>query len=404
MKKVLFITSNNLATNPRIVKELQIARKNFKCYVLSFKLSNWSDIIDNVLKASFPDVVFITLEAGRKPFFPWFTVSLMEKMAQIIYPLFKNNVWVNTVAHSKRSYLLWKTLKKLKGSHDLVIAHNMATLYPAFKYAGKENIPYAFDIEDYHPGEYISKDVESEKARRVFLLQKLLPTAFYVSFASPLIGEAILGIVPSLHSKIHFNLNNSFPTNEFISPFVKEEKKLQFVWFSQNIGSGRGLEAFIPILYEFKDIIELTLIGSINEDFHRSFLVNYSEVIKYQEPLAQKELHIFLANFDIGLAIDLGTNDSNREICLTNKIFAYTQSGLFVVATDTLGQSQFIEQHPWCGKVTGYASGEIRELVKILINQRQIIRDTATERYTKSQALSWDLEQQKLLNVWNLLS
>jgi hypothetical protein len=401
MKRVLFITSNNLATNPRLVKELGLANSKFRCTVLSFQFLNWSDPLDAVLKASFPGVVFKTLSAGNRPFSPWLLSSVIEKSAQILYPMNRRSLWLNAFGHSKRSFLLWKALKKHKPSYDLVIAHNLASLYPSYLFAKKHNIPFAFDIEDYHPGEKISKDIEKERSRREFLMQQLLPAAAYSSYASPLIGEATLDLVPNIKRSALLLINNAFLTKEFTPPLAKENCKLHFVWFSQHIAPGRGLELIIPALYEFKEAVHITLIGNLNSTFFDTYLKAYADIIHFHKPLPQAELHRLLATFDIGLAFESGAVDFNRELCLTNKLFAYVQAGLFVLATTTKGQTLFVEQNPWCGKLTRNTAAGVREVLQELIAQKQVIRYNALVRFEKSKTIAWEQEQEKLINVWN---
>ncbi len=63
-----------------------------------------------------------------------------------------------------------------------------------------------------------------------------------------------------------------------------------------------------------------------------------------------------MSDFDIGLAIEDPTADENRNICLTNKIWSYFQAGLYIVATNTLAQQQFMqlfEQHGCICSLTG---------------------------------------------------
>jgi len=44
MKKILFLTSTNLASNPRLLKELRLAvTHGYDCTVMQFQLGNWSD-------------------------------------------------------------------------------------------------------------------------------------------------------------------------------------------------------------------------------------------------------------------------------------------------------------------------------------------------------------------------
>ena len=72
MSKILFITTTNLASNPRLLKELLIAENIFNYIeVIQFRLGNWSDVNTDTLKLSLKNTVFTELSAIRKPFLPW---------------------------------------------------------------------------------------------------------------------------------------------------------------------------------------------------------------------------------------------------------------------------------------------------------------------------------------------
>jgi hypothetical protein len=402
MKHVLFLTSNNLATNPRLVKEIELARRYYKCTVFYFHLANWSDPIDITLRNSLKGVNFYILPASNKYFLPWLISSIFEKFSKFLYPFIKRNLFINALAHSKRSFLICLALHKYKNKVDFIIAHNLPALYPVYWFAKSRNIPFAFDIEDFHPGEKINNDIENEKARREYLIKRILPYSHYFSYASPLIGTSIIDSVPHIYHQKHFLINNSFSIKEFKLPLSNESKKLSFIWFSQNVAAGRGLETFIPILYDFRDDVELTLIGNLNKGFN-SYISEYSEIINFIEPLSQAALHKLLANFDVGLAIESASNDLNRDLCLTNKIFAYAQAGLYVLATNTKGQTQFIEQNPWIGGLIGDSSKDIRSAVRSLIKGKKNIRENASKRYSKSRKLAWEYEQEKLIDAWKTL-
>ena len=111
------------------------------------------------------------------------------------------------------------------------------------------------------------------------------------------------------------------------------EGPLRLVWFSQNISAGRGLEYILPPLKKFVGTIELHLFGNLDGAFYEAHLKPMKNVFIH-EPLPQKKLHNNLSNYDVGLALEIAT-DRNRDICLTNKLLAYFQAGLFVFASDT---------------------------------------------------------------------
>lgn len=399
-KKLLFISSANLTVNPRLLKELKYAVKlGYKVDFVGFNSGNWSDKIDEKLIKTI-DANFHYISITRKPFFKWFINSIIEKISKKLYPLFKESLKINAYAHSKRSVLLNDYLRKNKNKYDLIIAHTLPTLYPAYKFAKKTNTKFTFDIEDYHPGEVISAGEKQETARRIFLMQNILPEASFITYASPLIGAYTLKLLNSQLTTHNAQLiNNCFSQTEF--QFKENHSdKIKFVWFSQNIAAGRGLELVVPALAKFKNKIELHLIGNLYADFNSNFLSKYSDFIKIHKPLPQKELNLKLSEFDIGLAIELNTADFNRQICLTNKIFAYTHSGLYVLATDTLAQTKFLEEHKNIGLISEQNNADFTVAVEKIISDINGIRKNKQNRFDYAQKLAWENESKKLIEIW----
>ncbi len=398
-KKILFISSANLTTNPRLAKELKFAvEQGYEVDFVGFKIGGWSDEVEkNTIESIKAN--FYYLSALRKPFFSWLVGSLIEKILQIIYPIFKNSLKINAFAHSKRSFLLHNFLKKNKNKYDLIIAHVLPTLYPAYKFSKRTNTAFIFDVEDYHPGEHIDKDAENEKKRREFLMIKLLPKAKYVTYASPLIREYTLKLLKNYSEKTHLVINNCFSQSEFQFKENNNEK-IKFVWFSQNIAQGRGLEIILPEIEKFKDKIEVTLIGNLYQDFYDEFLVKYTDFVKIVPPMPQKQLNLKLSEFDVGMAIELKTADFNRDICLTNKIWAYFQAGLYIFATDTKAQQLFLQEHPEHGIVALNHLNDVERKLVMIIQKIDKIRGDKKKRFEEAKKFSFEVERQKLLKIW----
>ena len=400
-KKILFISSANLTTNPRLQKELKIAvEQGHEVDFVGFYSRNWSDKVDSTIIKDI-NANFHYISATRKPFLKWFFSTAFETISRKIYKLRKEQLKINAYAHSKRTILIQQFLKKNKKKYDIIIAHTLATLYPAYILAKKQNIPFTFDIEDYHPGEIIYRDGKNEIERRKFLMQELLPKASYITYASPLIGEYSLKLLnsqlPTLNSQL---INNCFSETEFQFK-ENNSKKIKFVWFSQNISKGRGLELILPALAKFKAHVEVNLIGNLYQGFYDTFLYEFSDFVKIIPPLPQKELNLKLSEFDIGLAIEISSVDLNKDIALSNKIFAYAQAGLYIFATNTKAQKQFLQEHSQLGISVKQEVLNISNEIEIIIKNILKIRQQKKERYNYSQKLSWEKESEKLVKIWN---
>jgi len=110
-KKILFLSKDNLTSNPRLQKELKLTvEAGFEVDFIGFYSGNWSDKIDEEIIKQI-NANFHYISANRNSFFKWFLSSLIEKISQKIVFLFKNNFKINAFASNKRSFLLNNYLK-----------------------------------------------------------------------------------------------------------------------------------------------------------------------------------------------------------------------------------------------------------------------------------------------------
>jgi len=402
-----------------LTKELNLAlTKGFRVTALGFTLGNWGDTASMGIRKQLENdhrdnFKWIELDATPSHWFGWFLWGLSEKLARKIYPFFKNNIFINALANTRRAVQLVRAANRSGFRPDLIIAHNMGTLYPAYRLGKIRNIPFIFDIEDYHPGESVSKDKDNEKKRREFLLRKLLPIAKAITSASPLIEKYTLNLIGG-HPN-HKVILNSFPDSEFSSPIIQksnQEEPLKLTWFGQKIGPGRGLEQLFRALADLSKLdlapIYLTLIGDWDPKFKNDVFLplqktidNTSFMVQTWEPIPQRELHLQLGHYDIGLAMELIGTDLNRQLCLTNKIMAYAQAGLYILATDTGAQSRFINQDPNRGVLCGQSSSEIHQALEKIIKNREAIISGKGDRYKNGRKLCWEQAATKLSGLWN---
>ena len=393
MSKILFLTTHSLASNPRIVKEIKLAVDNgFKVQVSCFIFRNWSFDLNEKLLLEFKQrgVDFNCIEAGKEGGASWLMSVLKEKFYRGISQLFFLKSSVLSIAVSRRSNELLKSVNKIKDA-DWVIGHNPGALW-ATSFAGKKlHCKTGFDVEDYHPGEGNDKNLQRLTKN---LMQQVLPNMDYVSFASPLImGEIKKDI--SYNGDNWFTILNYFPASEFVLPETQLPGLLKLVWFSQNINSGRGLELILPAIRSNLGKVELHLYGNINEDFKKQNLDGMNNVFFY-EPITQTLLHQNLSTYDVGLALDIPT-DVNRNLVITNKLLAYLQAGLYVVASGTKSQKSFMKDFPDMGICFNYKKNDLNVILENVLNRRDIIRSNRKKRYDNFKHHTWETESKKLV-------
>jgi hypothetical protein len=394
--RILFISTHNLATNPRLVKEIDLALQNgFEVSLLCCEFNNWSNELNQQIKKRFLSrIKYYPVAGNRKPFLRWAISSISHFLSKKLLKFFPTNILLLSLRSNKRSWLLLKQLKGIKETVNLVVAHNSGSFYAAMRFGQKNEIPFGIDLEDYHPGE--SNDVTTSTQYKT-LQNRLLPEAQYVSAASPLILEyAQRDCEKEFRNKTV--VLNYFPANEFIMPALKEDEKLKLVWFSQVISFNRGLEQVVPLIKDNAHL-ELHLFGNCDEAFKTKYLTGFGNIFIHY-PLSQQMLHEQLSSFDVGLAIEPG-KDLNNQLAISNKMLAYFQSGLYILASDTKAQKQFLEMHPESGRVTTLDEKGFTSTLNQLVQQKKSIRDKAAGRFERAKDFCWEEESKKLMNSWH---
>jgi glycosyltransferase involved in cell wall biosynthesis len=398
--KLLFITTSSLSTNPRLVKELCLVANKAKVEVIAFNIGGWTV---NGYKTIIKNLIGVNVQlisATRNPFIPWLFSTLVQQAFIIISKFFKKSLIINSLAHNKRTALIlfYLLLKNKKYKSDLIVCHTLGALFPGYLLTKKTGAKLAFDMEDYHPLELIEKISEAEKRRREEILKRILPKCEYISFATDGLFELTKKFITE-NIKNPIIVYNSFPSDEFIEPNQNDVDKIKFIWFSQTIGRGRGLELFFEAIKEVDFNYEITLIGNFNEkEFEKEIKRNNNLIII--DPMPQKELHKKLSEFDIGLSLELNSTDLNRDYAMTNKLFAYLQAGLFVLATDTPAQKEFMEHNSGFGILCGQSPEVMVNVLNLIKENIDGIRKDKIRRFNEAKKFSWENESKKLITIW----
>lgn len=382
IKKIGFITTGHLSTNPRLVKEITTAFENgIEGEVTFMQFLGFLTKHDDFLKQSISGFSFNSVS--------WLTKSkLMKGIEKILHIVLRD---FNSVFFHPFGYRLWK---KAPSRVCCIIGHNLGTLPVISRLAKRDNIPFIFDLEDFHPGETMN---ENERNRRIRIMQHILPNAAHITYAAPLIGQKLVQLLGDRMPPATL-INNNFPSIEFDPP-QPITGKVKFVWFSQTLSYGRGLELIIQTLANYTNNVHLTLIGNAEATFIKRWVTPHSSFIEVIPPMTQLALHHSLANYDVGLALELSDIDDNRPFCLTNKIWAYLQSGLYIMATDTPAQVQFMDIHSSHGIIVQQNVTIMTKSVTYILENIAAIRNSSSVRYEVAKGFSWDVEKLKFLNL-----
>jgi hypothetical protein len=125
------------------------------------------------------------------------------------------------------------------------------------------------DAEDYYRGQD-QTDPETI-VRRIAIEDYYIPSAVYITAASPMIAHAYMKLYDREVSIINNVFSKKYSSLEKIS---SPNKTLKLFWFSQTIGKGRGLEDIIRAIGHSKnENIELSLLGSVTVKSLNYFLI-----------------------------------------------------------------------------------------------------------------------------------
>jgi glycosyltransferase involved in cell wall biosynthesis len=294
-------------------------------------------------------------------------------------------------------------LRRLAASEpaEWFIAHTQAALPVAAWAARRQNANLGFDCEDllwYSQSDPIEIVQAIETA--------YLPQCRYVSVPSEAIGRKLktaYGVTPLV-------LLNVFPctlAGEMQPPVGRPpHSRVRLHWFSQVIGSGRGIEDAVAALQWLDESVELHLRGFCSEEYRvqldelaSGFGVS-ARLFCYAQ-VDHDDLIEAMVDYDIGLALERPEN-SNSGLTISNKLFSYLLAGLPVIASETPGHLEALAAIP--NASSSYPAGDARALAEriqrwsldpqALRHAQQCAWESARETYC------WEQQSLKFLKIF----
>ncbi len=395
-KKIVLISSGQPSLNPRLVKEADtLAEAGHEVTVLYAYWNNWGTEHDKQL---LPTKKWKAIRAGGDPVekrFTYLITRIRLKLGTYFYRWFQAG-WLSQLVIARAAWSLRGEAQKHDA--DIYIAHNLGALPAAIRAAKKRGAKCGFDAEDFHRFETTDDKNDTAVKLKIAIEDKYLPQTAYLTASSPLIADAYKKLYPLLSP---VTILNVFPADARIkAPAVINTGNISLFWFSQTIGVGRGLEDVLAALEILKDYpFELHLLGHLPPDTAGIF-AGYGARIFLHEPVPAAEIPLFASQFDIGLAVESKV-PFNRNICLTNKIFTYMQSGLAVVASDTAAQQALLAQYLGVGKT--YPAGNPKQLADTLLYYHEhrdaLLAAKQSSLRAAAQELNWETESGKFLSL-----
>lgn len=389
MARVLYITTSQPGCNPRLRKSADaMSGAGHQVHVLYLYKSAWATEADADI---FESARWTHQLVGGSPTsnrWRYFISRLVRKAAEML-------------GHRKRAFCrgyseFLRHGKAFKPA--LIVGHNPGALGPIVTLSDALGVPVVFDAEDYHRGEFPEHSKEAKET--ALLEEELLPKVTAMTAASPLIAKAYRS---QFQPKDIVTINNAFPL-KYIAPeptSIDTTSQLRVVWFSQVIGSDRGLIEFISGLSrEQRKTTYLTLIGNCTPEmkvFIEDQRLAHGLQVRIVSPMPEEELMIFIRQHDIGLALEK-SNTLNRDLCRTNKLYTYPLCGLWTIASNTSAQTEFLKEHSDAGslihlddpdsieKVISWANSNREELLQRRIKALELAKEK----------LNWEHESLRL--------
>ena len=337
--RVCLITPFHLSANPRIVKEADaLAEAGCEVTVISTDYTAWARRADEEFAdrpwRSAPKISF----GPQAPAAIYMTQTVRRRSARALARLLGR--WPGLVHSAIHPVAPDLTRAALAVQADLYIAHYTAALPAAATAARLRNARYAFDAEDFHPGDLPDRRTFAfDRALIANIEERFLSGCAHITAASPGIALAYAKAygLPEL-PRVVLNVFQRSDAPCRPNPEGTVSPRPSVYWFSQTLGPGRGLEAAVEAIAIASSRPSLHLRGTPSAGFAQA-LHELARRLGVEDRLvmlpvaAPGSLVRLAAQYDLGLVGEL-SQTHNRQIALTNKLFTYLLAGVPVLASD----------------------------------------------------------------------
>ncbi len=396
-KKILVLSALHLCRNPRVVKEATtLGQAGYEVTVMTVSSSARFERMDRELARDLP-FRRITLDLVG----PAMATRLRSFLS-------RGGTWL---ARAALEYLSLESPQALGPAYgllamarghpaDLTIVHTEIPIWAARSLIrGGRRV--AVDIEDWYSEDLLYADRLSRPLRLLRNVEDfVLNHAVYASATSDSMATAL---ADRYHCPKPIVIQNTFPLQprtRLDRPIGEESRA--FIWFSQTVGPGRGLELFLSAWNRTAIPSRVVLLGDVRSGYREQLLASVAadrrERIIFLPLVPPDQLPDQLATFDLGLALESHW-PLNRDITITNKILQYMNAGLALIATDTAGQTEVIRAAPASGLlVAAHETTQLAKALDALLADRDRLRNCQrASRAAAESRFSWEFDAEVLL-------
>ncbi|MBP7483622.1 MAG: hypothetical protein KA788_13895, partial [Lacunisphaera sp.] len=327
-RKILILTSAHLCRNPRVVKEATtLGAAGYDVTVMSVSSQARFERMDRELMRGLPFQRVVIDYTASTP------------GARLADFLQRGATWVARRVCSELEFETAQTLGPARAllrfarrfPADLTIVHTEIPIWAA-QHLIKDGRRVAVDVEDWYSEDLLFADRRSRPLRMLrHAEQAALRQASYSSATAQSMADALTNAYQCPPPIV---LRNSFPLQPRSRvDFPATTGTPRFIWFSQTIGPGRGLELFFAAWARTSHPSQVYLLGDERPGYREKLLARLPPArrgdLHFIPLVTPEQLPGKLAEFDLGLALEPRW-PLNRNITVTNKILQYMNAGLAI--------------------------------------------------------------------------
>jgi glycosyltransferase involved in cell wall biosynthesis len=394
---VLILTSAHLCRNPRVVKEATaLGTAGHDVTVMSISVQERFERMDRELMRGLP-FKRVTLDYAAE--------NLSARLADFCQ---RSATWAARRLCSELEVETAQTLGPARAllrfargfPADLTIVHTEIPIWAA-QHLIRDGRRVAVDVEDWYSEDLLYADRQSRPLKLLRSAEEYaLRHAVYSSATAQSMADALTDAYQCPPPMV---IRNSFP----LQPRSRADRPAttgapSFIWFSQTIGPGRGLELFFAAWARTTQPSKVYLLGDERPGYRQKLLARLPESrrgdLHFIPLVTPEELPAKLAEFDIGLALEPRW-PLNRNITITNKILQYMNAGLAIIATDTAGQQEIMAAAPDCGLlISAHETTEYAAKLDTLLGDHARLRAAQlAARAAAEREFCWERETPRLL-------
>jgi glycosyltransferase involved in cell wall biosynthesis len=393
-KLICIISQSHICRNPRVLKEaITLAGANYAVQIITNSIAADLHREDLSLIKNHPNISLSIIsdlyQSGA------FTDRLSYKLGRLLNKYLNIETSLSLGYGARRYYKIGKAINA-----DLYICHQELGTYIGTKLIAN-GYKVAFDFEDWYSEDLLPA---ARKERPINLLRKIESIALKTGVFCITTSNALANKLSKKYICIKpLVIYNAFTTRPDLTGRKKTfDQTLKLFWFSQTIGSGRGLEQFIGLSHALKKSFEIHLLGNITEHYRDKLnsLLPKQHQLYYHDLVPDYELADKIAQFDIGLALELDTPKS-RNYTITNKFFQYIQAGLPVITSETDGQNEGFDGFKPGIKIAQNPPDDEISALEAWLNHPLELQSARNRAIEAAGFYNWEKESGKLLALVN---